>query len=522
MFKGFGGRASAQDGAEVLTGQNGNEAGPAIPDADGLTMPFGDQSHFAGLYSHNRIGKACGVINECVNSFDIREQFPDDGPEYRRMITGIASLCAPKLPIPGKKNYSAKTVNEILGPHVRGLWPEADAEDRLAVTVENVDLLIRKERYIYGVSTSIAINEGLDIVTPEGKFQLVSIMANYATRSSTPQDRGAVYALAYEEAHKIGRDMGFTRGIKEDLEDGKLDACLARALVISTLENEPASKKEERQARGITRAVDFAKQMSGKSELDDELIDIMTSATALEAWPAEAKQVLVEKRREIAGSVEMNLQKAKKELQERGFIFPNADRQALEAGFAKYYKKLERLDMAALGVTKVLKHKRMAKEPTPIQAMQDMRATPEKPKRKIFPNKILARGKDGEHVKLSVEDMIEMAKEGFNVDKTLEEDIKSIYKYLRKINLKSPGGCGMKRIERHKKGADGKPFYEFKPGEATGLPTTTKLTRRLRVIFSLENNRFIIHGIVNRDKLDSSLKTIDRKINAPKGHQLRT
>ncbi len=519
---GFGNKASAPSGAEVLTGQNGNGVDPTIQDATGMTMPFAEESHAIGIYNHSRIEKACGTINDCVNSFDIRHQFPHDEPDYHRMITGIASLCAPKMPIPGKTTFSAKTVNGILGPHIRDRFPDADATDRLATIAENIDLLICKERFIFGVSTSIAMNEGLDKVTPQSKFQLVSIIANYDNRSSTPEDRGAVYALAYQEAHCSGDKLGFASEMNQELKDGNLDGCLARELVVTALQNKPVTKKDRRQAQGITRAVDFAKQMSGKSEVDDDLLDAMTSPTALEAWPAEAKQVLVEKRGEIANAVEMNLSKAEKKLRERGFIFPKIERQALEAGFASYYKKLDKQDMAELGVAKVLKHKRMMNGSTPSEASQSKKLTPEKPKRKIFPNKVLARDKDGNHIKLSAEDMIEMAKEAFSVDAALEQDIENIFKYIRKINLKSPGGCGMKRIERHKKGADGKPFYEFKPGEATGLPTTTKITRRLRVIFSLENNKFIIHGIVNRDKLDSSLKIIDRKINAPKGHQLRT
>ena len=214
-------------------------------------------------------------------------------------------------------------------------------------------------------------------------------------------------------------------------------------------------------------------------------------------------------------SIEEKIEEYVVEIKAKGLAPLPKNEKNLIGNVDAHFKNLIKMQKTQDGLARALKRKRMPK----LDFDEPAETKDEYVEVEPQTNKVKGYSPGGEIQEVDEDWMIGLAEnDGFDTqDKNFVRDLRNIFNYLVSINKALPADAGLKKVGKEFNGKDnGRDLWEFKPKEANGLPTTTIMAKRMRVIISMCDEGFIMLGFVRRDALDKGLRSI---VNSLRNHQ---
>lgn len=247
-------------------------------------------------------------------------------------------------------------------------------------------------------------------------------------------------------------------------------------------------------------------------------------ANLLGSWPISQQQIVIEARQAMLGRLEANLTRMERTIKESD-LKTTGDH---EAAFINSFDRFAQQVTNQAAITPDNKAEVMAaraqyrkrgrvtpkRQPKSAAKPLDLAATPEARRE---PLKLVTCNLNDYSIVEGVEGLVDQFLEGISQrDTALRDDLLRILNFMARTDLPLDHRRGVKRINEGKVkfGIDEDPdklwdFFEMKPTEAAGLPTSTGIAKDLRVYFIKMNKTTLgIIGIKERSKQDEFLKTV--------------
>lgn len=417
------------------------------------------------------------------------------------LIKSSANYC-----ISSKKN-PGEVIDEACGDNFNLIYFEDDSEivkgrvkEATKFLVEENDLVKKTVLRIDGLDKEMTPDEGYDMA--------LYLAGDLSTIRHFEVVDGFVSCLCV--GTKNG-EAGVAQVITKRLEDGEYDSQIGATLIANSL-NRKLDERQKRELREFRKMFNMAIFLSGG---DERALDRLISPAGMELWPDAAKNLLIQKRKELVSSSQQTIFERQKKLKDKGLLQwkePSAGKDSLKKQADKFFSQYGEPKISKKR-PKLLKIGRKAVEET-----EDPVAEVERPKNVVFMKK-----RQQGFVEAHEDDFIEMFKDKVDrYDKGVEEDARALFECLQQINNEDGKYEGIKKLGKEfDKSFDGEPFYELKPKHAIGATQKSKIIKSVRVILGTEGTNMYVLGIARSDSMDRDIRAIAKGLAATNGQNNR-
>lgn len=414
------------------------------------------------------------------------------------LIKSSANYCISSKKSPGE------VIDEACGDNFNLIYFEDDSKIVKGRVKEATKFLVEENDL---VKNTVLRLDGLDkeMTHDEGYDMALYLAGDLSTIRHFEVVDGFVSCLCV--GTKNG-DAGVAQVITKRLEDGEYDSQIGATLIANSL-NRKLDETRKKELREFRKMFNLAIFLSGG---DENALDRLISPAGMELWPDAAKNLLIQKRKELVSSSQQTIFERQKKLKDKGLLQwkeQSAGKDSLNKQADKFFSQYGEPKISKKR-PKLLKIGRKAVEDT-----EDVKPEVERQNNIVF----MKKGLEG-FVEASEDDFVEMFKTKIDKhDKGVETDARALFGSLQCIRQEDGNYEGIKKLSKEfHKAFGGDPLYELKPKHAIGATQKSRIIKSVRVILGTEGTNMYVLGIARSDSFDRDVRAIAKGLAAMNSH----